>query len=251
LTAAALALLAGLLVVVAGTAIGATSVGGILVLPALTSLLQLDVARVVAATSGAFLATGLVTVVDLGRAADARREVRDDLPLHLAALVGAALGAYAVHIVPTGWVRLWIAALAFTSGVHALAGALTRRARVPAPWPRSAIVLGAIGLAVGLGSGLSGTGGPILLLPVLLLMRQDLARSVAAALVLQVPIALASTTVHAVLGRLDVVLALAIAAGLTLGVWVGRRLAKRADVRVLRIATGLVLLATGLGYGLA
>ena len=214
-------------------------------------MLQLDVTRVVAATSGAFLATGLLTLLDLSRAADARRQVRSDLPLHLAALAGAALGAYAVHAVPAGYVRLWIAALAFASGVHALVGAWMRRERAPAAWPRSPFVLGAIGLAVGVGSGLSGTGGPILLLPVLLLMRQDLARSVAAALVLQVPIALASTTVHAVLGRLDVLLALAIAAGLSLGVWIGRRLAKRANVRMLRVATGLVLVATGLGYGLA
>lgn len=243
--------LAALLVVVAGTAIGATSVGGILVLPALTVVLGLDLPRVVAAASGAFLATALVTVADLVRTADARREMRDDLPLHGAALVGAALGALAVHAVPAGAVRLWIAALAVLSGLHAMLGAWRRRERAPAAWPGSPLVQGTIGLAVGVGSGLSGTGGPILLLPVLLLLRQDLARSVAAALVLQVPIALAATTVHAALGRLDVALALAIAVGLSIGVWLGRRLARRADVRSLRIATGLVLLAAGLGYALA
>jgi uncharacterized membrane protein YfcA len=245
------AAVAGLLVLLAGLSIGATSVGGILVLPALTLVVHLDVARVVAATSGAFLATGLVAALDVARAAEARRAVREDLPLHAAALVGAALGALAVHAVPAGTVRLWIALLAFLSGVHALVGAFARRERAPAAWSASPLALGTIGLAVGVGSGLSGTGGPILLLPVLLLLRQDLARSVAAALVLQVPIALASTATHALLGRLDVALAAAIAVGLTLGVWLGRRLARRADVRRLRIATGLVLVATGLGYGFA
>ena len=220
-------------------------------LPALATVLHVDLARAVAATSGAFLATGLVTLLDLGRAADARRAVRDDAPLHLAALLGAAVGAFAVHAVAPGAVRLWIAALAFLSGVHALVGVLARRDRLPAAWPASPVVLGGIGLAVGFGSGLSGTGGPILLLPVLLLMRQELARSVAAALVLQVPIALAATSVHAALGRLDIPLAVAIAAGLSLGVWLGRRIARRADLRKLRIATGCVLIATGLGYGLA
>jgi hypothetical protein len=213
-------------------------------------VLQLDVARAVAATSGAFLATGLVTLLDLVRAADARRAVRRDAPLHLAAFAGAALGAFAVHAVPGGWVRLWIAALAFASGVHALVGVWRSRARAPAAWP-GATALGCIGLAVGVGSGLSGTGGPILLLPVLLLLRQDLARSVPAALVLQVPVALAATGVHVALGRLDVPLALAIAAGLAAGVWLGRRIARRADATKLRVATGLVLIATGLGYGLA
>ena len=220
-------------------------------LPALTTVLQLDVGRAVAATSGAFLATGLFTAIDVGRTPAARRSVRDDLPLHAAAFVGAGLGAFAVHLVPAGSVRLWIAALAFLSGVHALVGAFARRERAVAAWPRAPLALASIGLAVGFGSGLSGTGGPILLLPVLLLMRQDLARSVATALVLQVPIALASTGAHALLGALDVPLAAAIAVGLSAGVWLGRRLARRTDVRRLRIATGLVLVATGLGYGLA
>lgn len=153
-------------------------------------------------------------------------------------------------MVPTAWVKLWIAVLAFVSGVHALVGAVLDRRRAPRSWPRGG-ALAAIGLAVGAGSGLSGTGGPILLLPVLLLLGQDLARSVAAALVLQIPIALASTTAHFAMGRLDVRLGLTIAAGLVVGAWLGRRLARRTDARVLKIATGVVLVATGVGYALA
>lgn len=155
-----------------------------------------------------------------------------------------------MHIIPAAGVKLWIAALAFVSGVHALASALAARTGAAKPWPRPA-TLALAGLAVGAGSGLSGTGGPILLLPVLLLLRQALGRSVTAALVLQIPVALAATTVHLAMGRLDVPLAIAIAAGLALGVWLGRRIARRVDVRQLRIATALVLIATGLGYGLA
>lgn len=242
--------LAGVLVVLAGVAIGTTSVGGILVLPALTAVLGIDIVTAVAATSCAFLATGLLTLADLGRTAAARRTVRDDLPLHVAAFVGAAAGALAVHVVPAAGVQLWIAALAFVSGVHALVGALAASPRASKPWPRAAALV-AIGLAVGTGSGLSGTAGPILLLPVLLLLGQDLSRSVAAALVLQIPIAVAATGAHLATGRLDVRLGLAIAAGLALGAWLGRRLAGRIDARRLKIVTGLVLVATGIGYALA
>jgi uncharacterized protein len=168
-----------------------------------------------------------------------------DAPLHLAALVGATLGAIAVHLVAPGLVKLWIAVLALLSGLHALlgrAGSTTVRA-----WPSPA-TLAVLGVLVGFGSGLSGTGGPILLLPLLLLLRQDLGRAVAAALVLQIPIALASTTAHLAFGRLDLRIGAAVALALSLGAWLGRRAARRIDAARLKQATGCVLVATGVAY---
>ncbi len=138
--------------------------------------------------------------------------------------------------------------LAIVSGLHALFG--RARAGPARPWPGT-VGLALLGLLVGFGWGLSGTGGPILLLPLLLLGGRDPARSVAAGLVVQIPIALASTATHFAAGGLDLHLGLVVAAGLAAGAWLGQRVARRAEARGLQRATGVVLVAVGIAYAAA
>lgn len=237
--------LAALLVLVAGAAIGATSIGGVLAVPALSGVAGVPVGAAIAASSFGFLLTGL-----MGWRARAPERADGGLwPLHAAALAGAAAGAVLVHHVPAGWVRGWVALLTLGSGLHALATARKAQAatrRWPAaPW------LAAVGAAVGCGSALSGTGGPVLLLPVLLLLGLPTAASVAAAQAIQVPIALAASAAHLAAGRLDLRLAVAVGVLLLAGAWCGRRLARLAEPQALRRWTALALVATGLWYGLA
>ena len=102
-----------------------------------------------------------------------------------------------------------------------------------------------LGLLAGIGSALSGTGGPVMLLPLLLLRRCDFERSVQVALVMQVPIALAATLTHASAGRFDLSAGAAVALVLLVGAEIGRRLARRWSQRSLQTATAVLLLATG------
>jgi len=238
-------LLAGLLVLLAGAAIGATAIGGVLVVPALTGVAGLPVGTTIAASSFGFLLTGL-----LGwRRTPGAQQAGDDVnwwPLHLAALAGAAAGALLVHLVPPGAVRLWVAALAAGSGLHTLW--LLRRPAAPARAPLGPLAMVLVGGAVGCGSALSGTGGPVLLLPVLMLLGLPTLPSVAAAQAVQLPIALAASTTHALAGRLDWTLGLAVGAALLAGAWAGRRAARRLDARRLRLATALALIVTGVVY---
>jgi len=242
--------LAAVLVWLAGAAIGATAIGGVLVVPALSGAAGMPVGAAIAASSFGFLLTGL-----LGWRA--RPSAPADgapprlWPLHLAALAGAAAGALLVHHVPGGWVRGWVALLALGSGLQALlAGRRGAAGGAARPWPAAAGLVG-LGLAVGCGSALSGTGGPVLLLPLLLLLGLPTVPSVAVAQAVQLPIALAASAAHLAAGRLDMRLALGVGLALLVGAWCGRRLAARADPPTLRRATALALIATGLWYGLA
>ena len=238
-------LLAGLLVLLAGAAIGATAIGGVLVVPALTGVAGLPVGAAIAASSFGFLLTGL-----LGwRRTPGVQQAGDRMnwwPLHGAALAGAAGGALLVHHVPPGAVRLWVAALAAGSGLHTLW--LLRRPPAAARPPLGPLALVLVGAAVGCGSALSGTGGPVLLLPVLMLLGLPTLPSVAAAQAVQLPIALAASSAHALAGRLDWTLGLAVGAALLAGAWAGRHAARRLDARRLRLATALALIATGVVY---
>lgn len=240
--------LAWAVIALAGAAIGATSIGGVLVVPALTSLLGVPLPEAIAASSLAFLVTGAYALT--GNASGALAHLRRDAPLMLAALLGAAGGAALTAWAPGDAVRAWIGLLALASGAHALWRLRHPDTRADHPWP-GATGQFALGLGVGLGSALSGTGGPVMLLPILMLLRRPLSRAIVAAQVIQLPIALASSATHALSGRLDWRLGAAIAVALLLGAWAGRRLARRANPRPLQAATAAVLLATGAWFLLA
>jgi uncharacterized membrane protein YfcA len=236
-----------LLVAIAGFAIGATSIGGVLVVPALTQLHGIAVPTAIAAASFAFLLTGALAVP---RTSYSQRDrLSRDAPLHLGALCGALAGAAISAWVPSGWIMAWVGLVALGSGLHAIS---FQGARAPADelsqpprWPgRQELTL--TGLLVGLGSALSGTGGPVLLLPWLLLRRLEIQRAIAAAQLIQIPIALAATGTHLLAQRLELGLGLAVAAVLLAGAWLGRRLAQRVRTDRLRQITALVLICTGL-----
>jgi len=120
------------------------------------------------------------------------------------------------------------------------------RATEPAPAPPLApAMLLALGALVGLGSALTGTGGPVLVLPLLMLLRQPLGFSVVAAQAIQLPVALASSTVHAIEGRLDLRLAALCGLLMLAGSIAGQRAATRLDTRQLQRLVSMLLLAVG------
>ncbi|NIM40333.1 MAG: TSUP family transporter [Hydrogenophaga sp.] len=240
--------LAWAVIALAGAAIGATSIGGVLVVPALSSLLGVPLPEAIAASSLAFLVTGAYALT--GKASGALAHLQRDAPLMLTALLGAGAGAALAAWAPGDAVRGWIGLLALASGAHALWRLHRPYPRADHPWPGLGGQI-ALGLGVGLGSALSGTGGPVMLLPILMLMRRPLSRAIVAAQVIQLPIAVAASGAHALAGRLDWRLGATIAVALLLGAWAGRRLARRANPRPLQAATAAVLLATGAWFLLA
>jgi uncharacterized protein len=215
-------ILAALGVLLAGLAIGATSIGGVLVVPVLGTLAQVDPGRAVAAASLGFAFTGAAAWW-LGPR-DASGSSR--LALDGCALAGAALGALTLAWLPAGGVRLTVGLIALGSGLYALFGRARQR-----DTPLPAVALALLGLVVGCLSAWSGTGGPVVLLPLLALLG-----------------ALAATAVNFAAGRLDIVLGLGIGV-LVLAGWAGGRwLTRRLPVPKLRQAVALALIATGLAY---
>lgn len=232
-------ILAALGVLLAGLAIGATSIGGVLVVPVLGTLAQVDPGRAVAAASLGFAFTGAAAWW-LGPR-DASGSSR--LALDGCALAGAALGALTLAWLPAGGVRLTVGLIALGSGLYALFGRARHR-----DTPLPAVALALLGLVVGCLSAWSGTGGPVVLLPLLALLGVPAAMGVDAAQRVQLPVALAATAVNFAAGRLDIVLGLGIGV-LVLAGWAGGRwLARRLPVPKLRQAVALALIATGLAY---
>lgn len=242
------------LMLFAGLGIGMTGIGGVLVVPGLSALQEMPLTRAVPASTLAFLFTGIAATLKLQwqrRAANATAAPQADrhalLALQVAALLGAALGALTLRWLPATGMHLALALLALFSGLQTLLARAVpeHSARLPAR-----ATLAAIGLAVGLGSAWSGTGGPILLLPALMWLAMPTRSAIAMAQAVQLPIALAATAVNWWTGQLDWALGLALGALLVLGWAVGDRLAARIATLQLRRLLGGLLIVLGLWYGL-
>ncbi|MEV6846378.1 sulfite exporter TauE/SafE family protein [Actinoplanes sp. NPDC051411] len=168
--------------VVAGLLIGAVGIGGVLLPPALIWLVGLDPHTAAGTASWCFLFTSLV-----GITAYAKRRA---LPWRLALLLtagaapAAAGGALTNGIAPEWVLHLALAALTLGTGVYNL---LPRRPRADREsLPAVAAVL--VGAGVGFGSALTGTGGAVLLVPVLLSLAVGPRTAVAASQLIGLPL---------------------------------------------------------------
>jgi hypothetical protein len=228
----------------AGLLVGLTGIGGVLLVPVLTGAAGLPLERAVAACMLGFLFSGLYAAfIHLRRA---RLPARPVAALCLAAAFGAALGAATLDTLPVLGVRLFVAALSLASGLHALASRHADGGRVP-----GAASLGVLGLFVGYGSAISGTGGPVMLIPVLLALRTPVTAAIALGVAAGMPITLAATAVYAAAGRIDLPLALTLAALLIAGTWAGARLSARLSGRALTNAVAWTLVGVGIWFGYA
>lgn len=227
-------------VLLAGALIGASGIGGVLMVPLLNRLGEVPLQGAIAASSLAFALPALVALGPLRR----QRELAAQcIPLLCGALAGAAVGALLVYRLPGGYLMIGVTALVLFAGVRGVF-AKPRPATADAPaLGRTAWLL--LGFVVGAGSALTGTGGPVLVLPLLLLLRQPVLLAVVAAQAIQLPVALASSAVHASAGRLDFKLAALCGALLLFGSIGGQRAARRLDARQLQRLVSMLLLMVG------
>jgi uncharacterized membrane protein YfcA len=226
-------------ILLAGWLIGATGIGGVLVVPVLHQMQGIALPQAIAAASLAFALPGAAAAWRL-RGSGARLPA-GTIALSLFALPGAALGALLVHHVATSALLAGLAALALASGLwglrpHALA-------QDGAPLAKPAMAL--IGAGVGLGSALTGTGGPVLLVPLLMLLRQPLRSTVPVAQAIQLPVALCAATGHAIAGALDWRLALVLGVVLLAGALAGQWSAPRTPAAALHRLVCVLLILTG------
>ncbi|SDZ96945.1 TSUP family transporter [Variovorax sp. YR216] len=227
-------------IVLAGALIGATGIGGVLLVPVLTTLGGVPLPQAIAAASLGFALPALVALGPL------RREpalLARCAPLLGGALLGAGAGAFLVRWMPGTALMAGVTVLVLFSGWRGLRASATAATHAEVRLAPAALF--AVGTLVGMGSALTGTGGPVLVLPLLMLLGQPLPFSVVAAQAIQLPVALASSTVHAIEGRLEPRLALLAGLLMLAGSIAGQRAAARLDRLQLQRLVSLLLLSVG------
>ena len=143
---------------------------------------------------------------------------------------------------PVRTIKIVIALFVLVAGVQAL----RKQAEVSAQdHAQSKILMLLIGAVVGFGSALSGTGGPLLLVPLLVWLNWPVLAAVGLSQIIQLPISALATVGNYLHGEVDVVLGLGIAAVMIIGVTVGARLAHRLPALLLRRIVATVLIVLG------
>lgn len=234
------ALLLVLLGTGAGALIGCVGIGGVVIVPALVHGFGLPVPTSIAAALLAFLVSGVAGTAAYGRSGSIRW--RPALWVCAGALPLALLGALAVHASPAALIEAVIALLAAASGVHAL----QRRTDPPhaAPLP-SRPRLVAAGAVTGFLSALTGTGGPLVLIPLLVVMQVPTLTAIGLGQAVQLPIAGIASLGNALVGVMPLRLGLFLGAGLAVGTWLGARAAHALPLGLLRRLVAVLLVVVG------
>ena len=231
---------AGAVAIVVGILIGAIGIGGVLLVPMLTYVLGISIHVAIATAMFSYLFTGLVGAFEYAR----RGSVNwgKGLWLCLGGMPGGYLGAMMAWSTPGIILETFIGALVFISGLQALRpeGKENKKgSALKAP----ALIL--IGLFTGFASAITGTGGPLVLVPLLLWLKVPALTAVGLSQIIQIPIALLATGGNLTFGHVDFALGLGLSVILVGGVVIGARVAHQVSRVTLKRIIAVALLITG------
>jgi len=228
--------------VLVGVLIGAVGIGGVLLIPALIAFGGLGPHAASATALASFLFTGLLGTylfqrkgsIDWGRTGI----------VCIAAVAFSALGAVAAKAFsPVALTRV-IAVLIIFAGSYIF---LPKRQGAAAPRSagRERAVLAFIGAAAGFGSGLSGAGGPLFSVPLMMMFGFPPLMAVGASQALQIVSAAAGTAANLRYGVVDVQIVLLVTGFELAGVLAGVRIAHAASADQLKRGAAVLCLVVG------
>jgi len=225
----------------AGFLIGSVGIGGVIVVPALAYLIDLDIRYAIAAALMGFVFTGIVGTVQYARKGSIAWGPAKVLVA--AAAPAALLGSLMIQSVSPLLLKCLIGVLAALSGLQAIFGSsILEGASARALSSRQLATAGAFTSFV---STLSGTGGPLLLVPILMWQQQPLLGAIGLSQVIQLPISVVATLTNFTMGTLDLYLGGALAIGLSGGCWLGASAAHHLPGKVLKLIVSCLLVVIG------
>jgi uncharacterized protein len=226
---------------VAGLLIGMVGIGGILLAPMLHYIAGVDLHLAMATSNLSFLFTGIAGTLAYSRKGTISWKMV--LWLSVGIIPAALLGAKVNLLVPTRILTIILACLIGASGLNALRKSTAEPdEKSILSWP--ALIL--IGLIVGFGSALTGTGGPVLLLPIFMLINIPVLLAIGVSQVIQLPIAVFASTGYVLYGEIDIQLGVILGIIQATGVLVGAQIAHRLPRTRLRQIVAMTLVATGI-----
>lgn len=185
-----------------GALIGAVGIGGVLLIPALVYLAGLGVHQAMATALASFIATGIVGTISFQRRGSV--DWRITIPVCGGAMVFAFVGAMANSFIDGQRLSMILAAVIIFAGVYTLKSLRALNDPVFSSRPRLQFaLLVVIGAFVGFGAGLTGAGGPVLSVPLMIMFGFPPLQTIGAGQVIQILAAVSGTLGNLKYGSID------------------------------------------------
>ena len=224
-----------------GTLIGTVGVGGILLTPLLLFFVGTELHVAQATANFSFLFTGIAGTVIYARQKSI--DWNHVLWISIGIIPATVLGAKVNTILSSAVLTVILAALIMFSGYIAL---VQQKKDLKPANSLSRISMVLVGVGVGFGSSLTGTGGPVLLVPLLLFMGYITLTAVGISQAIQLPIAIFATIGFVIYGQIDFRLGLILGIIQSLGVIIGGKIAHALPQERLRSVVAITLIGVGL-----
>lgn len=219
--------------IVVGTLIGTVGVGGILLIPALAAFAKLSTHTAMATALFSFIFTGVIGTWLYHRRGSI--DWRITIPVCIGGAFFGYLGALVNSMVDAKSLNLMLAGVIIFAGIYALRPHKGGRSFVFQPGNRKhLLMLLAIGGGVGFGSGLTGVGGPVLSVPLMVIIGFAPLTAIATSQVIQITAALSGSIANLTHGSIDFGVASWVTVLELCGVMIGVRIAHAAQAKHLR-----------------
>lgn len=225
----------------AGFFIGSVGVGGVIVAPALTYCVGIDIHAAIAAALMGFAVSGLVGTFRYRRHGSIRWASASILTA--AAVPATIMGTAATQQIGASPLKCLVGLAVLSAGIQIICG--RQRAEVADAEAIPTARLATIGAVTAFASVITGTGGPLVLIPLLIWQQLPVLTAVGLGQVIQVPISLVATAANLSVGAMDLKLGAVLALALGVGCWFGASVAHRVPAKTLRLAVAYLLLVLG------
>ena len=224
-----------------GVLIGCVGIGGVLLVPFLTYILGLSVHMSIAAAMFGYIFVGIVGAVLYARHGSI--EWSKAIWMALGAMPAAYFGSFLISIIPASALELLISILVFLAGLNALYRdtEVTDARKISNP-----VALVTIGSITGAGSALTGTGGPLIAVPILVSLKVSGHAAIGFSQAVQSPLATLATIGNFLYGIVNVSIGSTVAAGLVVGGYFGAKLALTLKPTTMIMLVAWVLVIVGL-----
>ncbi|WP_255696428.1 sulfite exporter TauE/SafE family protein [Polynucleobacter sp. IMCC 30228] len=229
----------------AGTFIGAVGVGGVLLIPALIAFAGLDIHQASASALITFIFTGALGTYLFQRRGSINW--RMSVPVCLGTLIASYLGAEVNAITGDHLLIGIIGLLVIAAGVWALTAPISSdlagNSASQVLTIKKTVVLILVGLIAGFGSGLSGAGGPLFFVPLMLVLKFSPLLIIGIAQVIQIIGSSSGSVANILNSAVDFKIVAFILPFELIGIWIGVIIAHRVRVdRLKKVAAWLCIL---------
>ena len=232
--------LIGFLSIFVGILIGGIGIGGILLVPMLTFVFGMGVHEAIGSAMFSYIFSGFVGALLYARESSIRWSMA--FWLFVGAIPAAFAGAFLSSVTPSWGLELFIAFLIILAGTNAV---IRKDDYQTQEYLLTKTHLVGIGIITGVGSAMSGTGGPLVLVPILVWLKVPVLTAVGLSQAVQLPIASLATAGNFLYGSVNIFVSVTLALSLMIGATIGARIAHAISRAVLKNIVAWVLVIVG------